>query len=161
VFRLHAGTEKPLRLYAGQLVEGLILATGLNPIPAQYFSGAIAQSRLIFRNHFGHEITHCAGLSVQRAERRTPLPRLKNALHAPGLRAEQEYQVRESGSAAYGLDSNPSAESNSKREEMPIAASTNLASHSSASRSGEETLSALVRWIKSVVEPQSSSVGTR
>jgi len=56
------------------MIEGVILATGLEPIPEEYVQGMTLPCKLAFEDQFGNEIGAEAELSVDRSTR--PRPRL-------------------------------------------------------------------------------------
>jgi hypothetical protein len=67
---LNSRLENQVRFHdRGEIVEGWILASGLEPIPNQYRTGAIAPCRLNFTDQFHHEIEVRAYLSVLRTSR--------------------------------------------------------------------------------------------
>src|SRR5579864_1193054 len=61
---LNQRIENTLVLQRGQIGEGLLLATGIRPIPAQYSEFAVAPFRLTFWDQFGGEISAEGALSV-------------------------------------------------------------------------------------------------
>src|ERR1700687_4974405 len=65
----------PLKFHRrGHLIEGVILATGLEPIPKEYVQGMTVPFTLNFWDQFGNEIGVESKLSVDRST--TPRPRL-------------------------------------------------------------------------------------
>jgi hypothetical protein len=70
----------------GQMVEGWILAGGLERIPKKYETHAIVPCQLSFRNSLGQELVVSAELSVLRTSKPTVLSasRLKHARKRPG-----------------------------------------------------------------------------
>jgi hypothetical protein len=92
----------PLKLARDSMVEGVILATGLKPIPGQYRQGMIMPFTLTFWDQLGNPISVVdATLSVDRST--TPRQRLvrpKSSLRDP----EEILQSREvSGGESPGL----------------------------------------------------------
>jgi hypothetical protein len=66
------------------VVEGVLLATGLKPIPEKYSQGMLVPFRLIFWDQFWNEISVDAKLSVDRSTTPRPkLPRPKSSLRDP------------------------------------------------------------------------------
>ena len=58
----------PLKFHRpGDLIEGVILATGLEPIPKEYLQGMTVPLKLTFEDQFGNEISAEAELSVDRS----------------------------------------------------------------------------------------------
>ena len=70
----------------GQMVEGWILAGGLEPIAKKYRTGVIVPCQLSFRDPLGQELVVSAELSVLRTSKPTVLSasRLKHARKRPG-----------------------------------------------------------------------------
>jgi hypothetical protein len=64
----------PLRFHRGHLIEGVILATGLKPIPQEYVQGMTVPLKLTFWDQFGNEFSAEPMLSVDRST--TPRQRL-------------------------------------------------------------------------------------
>jgi hypothetical protein len=65
----------PLKFHRrGHMIEGVILATGLAPIPKQYLQGMIVPFTLTFQDQCGNEISVEAELSVDRSTK--PRPKL-------------------------------------------------------------------------------------
>jgi hypothetical protein len=64
----------PLRFHRGDLIEGVILATGLKPIPQEYVHGMMVPFKLTFWDQFRNEISVESKLSVERST--TPRPKL-------------------------------------------------------------------------------------
>lgn len=65
----------PLKFHRrGHLIEGVILATGLEPIPKEYVQGMTVPLKVTFWDQFGSEINVEPKLSVDRST--TPRPRL-------------------------------------------------------------------------------------
>ena len=65
----------PLKFHRrGHLIEGVILATGLEPIPKEYVHGMAVPLKVTFWDQFGSEINVESKLSVDRST--TPRPRL-------------------------------------------------------------------------------------
>jgi hypothetical protein len=64
----------PLRFHRGHLIEGVILATGLKPIPKEYVQGMAMPFQLTVWDQFGNEITVESRLSVDRST--APRPRM-------------------------------------------------------------------------------------
>ena len=75
----------PLKFHhRGRMIEGVILATGLEPIPKEYVQGMTAPFKLAFEDQFGNEISAEAKLSVDRSTKPRPrLVRPKSSLHDP------------------------------------------------------------------------------
>jgi len=72
---LNQRIENSLRFhYRGQMVEGMILASGLKPIPEAHRTGAIVPFRLTFTDSLGHEIGVEAELFVDRTAKRQKVP---------------------------------------------------------------------------------------
>jgi hypothetical protein len=66
------------------MIEGVILATGLEPIPRQYLQGMIVSFTVVFRDQFGNEISAEAELSVDRSTKSRPrLPGPISSLYDP------------------------------------------------------------------------------
>jgi hypothetical protein len=84
---LNGRIENNLVLERGQVVEGLLLATGIRPIPVQYSDCAGAPFRLTLWDQFGNEIGAQGTLSVLR------IPQLGKV----GVRR---------GTGLYGMDEN-------------------------------------------------------
>jgi hypothetical protein len=57
----------PLRVHRRDLIEGVILATGLKPIPQEYVQGMTVPLQLTFWDQFGDEFSAEAMLSVDRS----------------------------------------------------------------------------------------------
>jgi hypothetical protein len=69
----------PLKFHRrGHMIEGVILATGLEPIPRQYLQGMIVPFTMAFQDQFGNEISAEAKLSVDRSTKSRP--RLPSAI---------------------------------------------------------------------------------
>jgi hypothetical protein len=67
---LNSRLENHLRFHdRGEMVEGWILASGLEPIPQQYRNNAIVPCQLTFRDQFHDEIEVRAYLSVLRSRK--------------------------------------------------------------------------------------------
>jgi hypothetical protein len=65
----------PLKFHRrGHRIEGVILATGLKPIPKEYVQGMMVPFKLISWDQFGNEISVESKLSVDRST--TPRPKL-------------------------------------------------------------------------------------
>jgi hypothetical protein len=78
--------EGSLRFHRrGDMVEGLILATGLEPIPQEYVNGSLISLRLTFTDQFDVTITKDTEVVVERE-----------------LRSRREKQVKQSGTGLYG-----------------------------------------------------------
>jgi hypothetical protein len=75
----------PLKFHhRGHMTEGVILATGLEPIPKEYLQGMTVPFKLAFEDQFGNEISAEAELSVDRSTKPRPqLVRPKSSLHDP------------------------------------------------------------------------------
>ena len=72
--------------YRGQMVDGVILASGLEPVPDEYRTGAIVPFQLTFTDSLEHEIGVGAELYVDRAAKHkiaAVRPR-SNGLFGPG-----------------------------------------------------------------------------
>jgi hypothetical protein len=70
--------------YRGQLIEGTILAMGLQPIPAVYRTGARIPFRLAFGDPLGHEIEVEAELYADRmAKKKNATVRSEDDLYEP------------------------------------------------------------------------------
>ena len=68
----------------GCMIEAMILATGLEPIPKEYLQGMTVPSRLTFWDQFGNEIGIEAELYVDRSTKPRPKwVRPKNSLRGP------------------------------------------------------------------------------
>jgi hypothetical protein len=67
---LNQRIENNLRLYRGQVIEGLVLASGLRPIPPEYRDGTIVPFQLTFTDQFDREFREQAELSVWRTTKR-------------------------------------------------------------------------------------------
>jgi hypothetical protein len=63
----------PLRFHRGHLIEGVILATGLEPIPQEYVQGMTVPLKLTLWDQFGNEFGVESKLSVDRST--TPRPK--------------------------------------------------------------------------------------
>jgi hypothetical protein len=76
----------PLRFHQrGHMIEGVILATGLKPIPKHYLQGMIVPFTLRFQDQYGNEISAQAELSVDRSTKSRPrLPGPISSLYDPG-----------------------------------------------------------------------------
>ena len=76
--------ENPLRFdYCGQMLEGTILAMGLQPLPATC-TGARVPFQLMFADPFGHEIDATAEFYVERiAKKKIPAPPPLTGLYDP------------------------------------------------------------------------------
>ena len=74
----------PLKFHRrGHMIEGVILATGLEPIPKQYLQRMRVPFKLAFEDQFGNEISTEAELSVDRTMRPTSrLDRPTSSLHS-------------------------------------------------------------------------------
>jgi len=78
----------------GQMVEGVILATGLKPIPNNYLQGMTVPSRLTFWDQFGNESGMEAELYVDRSTKARPKwVRRKNSLRGPAGISEMNKPV--------------------------------------------------------------------
>jgi hypothetical protein len=78
----------------GQMVEGVILATGLKPIPNNYLQGMTVPSRLTFWDQFGNESGMEAELYVDRSTKPRPKwVRSKNSLRGPAGISEMNKPV--------------------------------------------------------------------
>lgn len=76
----------PLKFHRrGHQIEGVILATGLEPIPKEYVQGMTVPLRLAFCDQFGNQISIVSKLSVDRST--TPRPRL--------VRSHSGFTIRE------------------------------------------------------------------
>jgi hypothetical protein len=63
----------PLKFHQrGHMIEGVILATGLKPIPKPYLQGMIVPFTLRFQDQYGNEISAQAELSVDRSTKSRP-----------------------------------------------------------------------------------------
>jgi hypothetical protein len=72
--------------YRGQLVEGVILFSGLKPIPDQYCEGMSVPFKLTFLNQFEKEISVESELLVERrANRKSEGMRLSSGLYEPEI----------------------------------------------------------------------------
>jgi len=76
----------PLRFHRrGHLIEGVILATGLKPIPKEYVQGMTVPFKLTFWDQFGNEISVESELSVDRSTPPKPkLVRIRSTLCESG-----------------------------------------------------------------------------
>ena len=63
---LNLRIQNSLRLQPGQMIEGVILATGVNPIPEAYGHGQIVPITLAFLNQNENQIRETADLFVDR-----------------------------------------------------------------------------------------------
>ena len=83
--------------YRGQVIEGTILAMGLQPIPEMYRTGASVPFEINFADSLGHEIGVEAELYVDRtAKRKNATARKGTALFEPsGTLASRSAVVRE------------------------------------------------------------------
>ena len=71
----------PLRVHRRGLIEGVILATGLKPIPQEYVQGMTVPLQLTFWDQFGGEFSAEATLSVDRSTKpRQRLVRTQSSL---------------------------------------------------------------------------------
>jgi hypothetical protein len=58
----------PLKFHrCGHMIEGVILATGLEPIPKEYVQAMTVPVKLTFEDQFGNEISAEKELSVDRS----------------------------------------------------------------------------------------------
>lgn len=84
---LNERIEKSLRFhYRGQMVEGMILASGLKPVPNMYPPGTAVPYQLTFTDSLGNEMGVEAKIFVERtAKRKNAAVRTKNGtgLHGP------------------------------------------------------------------------------
>lgn len=89
---LNQGFDNSLRFhYRGQLIEGTILATGLQPIPAAYRTGMRVAVRLTFADSLGHEIEVEAELYVNRmSKKKNAALRLGRGLYEPLAQRETD-----------------------------------------------------------------------
>ncbi len=88
---LNEGLDTPLRFnYRGQMIEGTILATGLQPLPAAYRTGILVGVRLTFADSLGHEIDVEAELYVNRTAKRNTVVRLGSGLYEPLAQRETD-----------------------------------------------------------------------
>jgi hypothetical protein len=106
---LNPRLESRLSLRRGQMIEGLILASGLHPIPAQYSHGARLACNLIFIDQYGNEIRHNVALFVDRTwqSKRPAAPRPKGSLYGglpqcPSYNFIMEWRARQSQAASLG-----------------------------------------------------------
>ena len=81
----------PLRFHRGHLIEGVILATGLKPIPKEYVHGTMVPFKLTFWDQFRNEISVESKLSVERST----TPRRKLVRTQSTLRAGKIPETRE------------------------------------------------------------------
>ena len=99
---LNRRIENNLVLQRGQIVEGLLLATGSRPIPVQYSDCAVAPFRVTLWDQFGNEIGAQGTLSVLRipqlgkadVRRGTGLYGLDETGRPPALSIEEESRRR-------------------------------------------------------------------
>jgi hypothetical protein len=78
---LNLRIQNSLRFQRGQIIEGLILASGVNPIPEAYRHGQIVPITLAFLDQNENQIRETAGLFVDRLWK----PKHKFAPHKTGL----------------------------------------------------------------------------
>ena len=82
---LNQGFDNSLRFhYRGQMIEGTILAMGLQPIPAAYRTGMRVPFQLKFADPLGRQIDVEAELYLERmAKRKNAVVRLGTGLYEP------------------------------------------------------------------------------
>src|SRR6266481_5751772 len=66
--RKYCNDRFPLKFHrCGHMIEGVILATGLEPIPKEYVQAMTVPVKLTFEDQFGNEISAEKELSVDRS----------------------------------------------------------------------------------------------